>query len=480
MRITRAAKVAAFPLTALILVALVACQGPIGPAGGKGDTGAPGADGDSSALALRNMPPALKAGMAIATQYLALVAREADGMAIDAAAAINAFNKYEILEVSKYFEDPEGVANLIYSLADLSDDDKKVVTVSLAAAAAMDAGDGESDDTTPDGDIDDTNNVDGTDVAEMPAHMKSVTGKAYLNISGVAAGSVTLTLMVKDGHPGGTTSQTIQVMVRDANAPPAIVSTVLNADAIGKMSRTGAKRIPSNENTVVMIPMGAFTDANGDALTLTAEVGGTDAAVDDAASALAHKELLAVEIDGGNLVLKPKKGGNNVIIPVVLKAMDRYGASAMTGNDADPNADPITTILVEINTPPMHKTYENVSSTIEDITIPDGASVGDKIMLAHITDKTFSVDLDKEDTAFITLATFFVDPDGEDDITGADHICAFDTSPADQKFATIGLDSMGESIEVLAKMRGKFDLSVTCTDHLGEMVTDMVEVTIIQ
>ena len=31
MRITRAAKVAAFPLTALILVALVACQGPVGP-----------------------------------------------------------------------------------------------------------------------------------------------------------------------------------------------------------------------------------------------------------------------------------------------------------------------------------------------------------------------------------------------------------------------------------------------------------------
>ena len=36
MRITRAAKVAAFPLTALILVALVACQGPVGPSGPSG------------------------------------------------------------------------------------------------------------------------------------------------------------------------------------------------------------------------------------------------------------------------------------------------------------------------------------------------------------------------------------------------------------------------------------------------------------
>jgi hypothetical protein len=475
MRITRAAKVAAFPLTALILVALVACQGPIGPAGGKGDTGAPGADGDSSALALRNMPPALKAGMAIATQYLALVAREADGMAIDAAAAINAFNKYEILEVSKYFEDPEGVANLIYSLADLSDDDKKVVTVSLAAAAAMDAGDGESDDTTPDGDIDDTNNVDGTDVAEMPAHMKSVTGKAYLNISGVAAGSVTLTLMVKDGHPGGTTSQTIQVMVRDANAPPAIVSTVLNADAIGKMSRTGAKRIPSNENTVVMIPMGAFTDANGDAFTLTAEVSGVDAD-----TITSNKVLLDVEIADGNLVLKPKKGSNNVNIPVVLKATDLYGASAMTGFNIET---PAETILVEINNPPSHMTYTGDPVTaVTDVTIPEGAKIGDKIMLAHITDKQFSVagDTDAAAWAFITLATFFEDLDDEDSIIGDDRICAFDTSPADQKFAAVSFNVAGTIVQVAAKMRGKFALSVTCTDHLGEMVTDMVEVTIIQ
>ena len=48
----RAAKVAAFPLTALILVALIACQGPAGPAGadgGKGDPGTPGAPGTSGA-----------------------------------------------------------------------------------------------------------------------------------------------------------------------------------------------------------------------------------------------------------------------------------------------------------------------------------------------------------------------------------------------------------------------------------------------
>jgi hypothetical protein len=45
MRFTRAAKVAAFPLTALILVALIACQGPIGPKGDPGPQGTTGGTG---------------------------------------------------------------------------------------------------------------------------------------------------------------------------------------------------------------------------------------------------------------------------------------------------------------------------------------------------------------------------------------------------------------------------------------------------
>ena len=45
MRITRAAKVAAFPLIVLALVALIACQGPIGDTGKTGDTGDTGDTG---------------------------------------------------------------------------------------------------------------------------------------------------------------------------------------------------------------------------------------------------------------------------------------------------------------------------------------------------------------------------------------------------------------------------------------------------
>ena len=47
MRITRAAKVAAFPLIVLALVALVACQGPVGPKGTTGAAGAAGAAGST-------------------------------------------------------------------------------------------------------------------------------------------------------------------------------------------------------------------------------------------------------------------------------------------------------------------------------------------------------------------------------------------------------------------------------------------------
>ena len=36
-----------------------------------------------------------------------------------------------MIPISTYFEDPEGVASLTYSLADTSADDKKVVTVYL-------------------------------------------------------------------------------------------------------------------------------------------------------------------------------------------------------------------------------------------------------------------------------------------------------------------------------------------------------------
>ena len=69
MRITRAAKVAAFPLTALILVALIACQGPAGPAGAAGAAGPAGADGKDGTDGAQG-PPGMDAPHPLASKII--------------------------------------------------------------------------------------------------------------------------------------------------------------------------------------------------------------------------------------------------------------------------------------------------------------------------------------------------------------------------------------------------------------------------
>ena len=64
--------------------------------------------------------------MPLGTQYFALLSETAQGTSVTGGAKIVA-----TVEVSKYFEDPEGLINLIYTLSDLSADDKKIVDVLL-------------------------------------------------------------------------------------------------------------------------------------------------------------------------------------------------------------------------------------------------------------------------------------------------------------------------------------------------------------
>ena len=74
-----------------------------------------------------------------------------------------------------------------------------------------------------------------------------VTRNAFLAIRAKAKGSVTLTLTVKDGLPGGVSTHEIPVMVRAQNAPPVALASVLTTDAYAKMTRTGVNRIASTE-----------------------------------------------------------------------------------------------------------------------------------------------------------------------------------------------------------------------------------------
>ena len=464
MRITRAAKVAAFPLTALVLVALIACQGPAGPAGAagaKGDTGASGSDGAPGPAGIDappNMPPTLKADKMLNTEYLALA---------NAGGGTAGSRTLTELMVSTYFEDPEGVTNLHYSLGELSDADKKTVDVYLNGDANTE--DGDTDPTTP------------NTIITTPVTKASVEGDAYLAIMAKASGSVTLKLTVKDGT-GGSATFDIGVMVRASNAPPTLNADVLTTGAEGqysKMSRTGAMRLRVQDGPVtVMIPDDAFRDADVDDLTIEAVIGGADAA-----TITANEALLGATIDSsGNLVLTPKKGGT-ATIPVILRATDPYMHSVETPSGVDT---PGASIQVEVNVPPMHKTYENDNTELASaLPTPAGRMGSDKAVLADLAIKTFSIAVTNAGTgtpaALATLANHFVDLDSEDNLIDADltdGYCDFTTSS--DTYATVEFNDGRTAIQLTGKKMGSFDVVVTCTDTRMETLEDKVTVTIVQ
>jgi hypothetical protein len=387
------------------------------------------------------MPPALKAGKMIGTQNFAMLAQAPDG-----SAAAGGNKLIGSLKVSDYFEDPEGVANLIFSLVKLSDDDEKIVNVFLTGAPPML----------------DENNPNAFATGMTPTHMESVSGPAYLIIEAEKEGTVTLSLSVKDGLPDGDATHPIPVMVRKSNAGPVAQESVLTAAAYTAMSRVDANRIASTGAVTVDVPDDAFVDADPEVLTVTAAVGGDD---DDAIAA--NKAILGVSIDGnGDLVLTPKKGSANADIPVILTATDRYGKTAVTTGGTEG-------IQVHVNTPPMLKTYES-----GDAPFPTGKKAGDKKALADIVDKTFSVSAQAMAVPFIDLDEYFVDPDTLDTFTGSNSICDFVTVPADQKNAEVTFDTNRANIQIKALKRGSVELVVTCTDGKEESVTDRVTVTI--
>ncbi|MDE0447936.1 MAG: collagen-like protein [Spirochaetaceae bacterium] len=434
-----------------VAVMFVACQGAVGPKGDAGergpqgdkgdtgDTGATGPPGEPGTPAPLNMAPRIKAGMTLGTQNFALA---------NTAPATDGLRIVHELTVSNYFEDPEGVLELVYSLGDLSDDDKEIVDVYL----------------------NDMTNVDtsGADPAIIGTPVtKAVQGTtAYLAIMAKKAGMVTLELTVKDGLPDGEATHQIPVMVRASNATPSAVATVLTDAAFTAMSRTGVNRLASNGGPVtVSVPDDAFDDIDGDALKVTAELGG------DEATMTANAAFLGVSIDAnGDLVLTPKKGGPSGAdtIPVILKATDPFGESVMTA------ATGTSSIQVKVNTPPMNDVYEAGD------TIPAGKMAGDKKTLSDIATKIFSKAAQTSAVDFIDLSEYFVENDAEDPIDGANGICDFTTNQpsGDAAYATVEFNAAREVIQVTPAKVGSFQIVVTCEDNKGESVTDQVTVTI--
>ena len=217
-------------------------------------------------------------------------------------------------------------------------------------------------------------------------------------------------------------------------------------------------------------PDGAFHDADSDALTVTAEVGGADEV-----TTTANKAFLDVSIDAnGDLVLTSKKGGPATgTIPVIVKATDPYGASVMTGGTGDG-----TSIQVKVNSPPVHPEYQTGS------TPPAGKKVGDPVQMSDIADKDLSVAAESTGNAsFIVLATYFADADTtEDPIGGANGICSYSTNQptGDAAYATVAFNAARTEIGVTPLKPGTFTLTVTCTDNKMESLTDQVTITIRQ
>ena len=402
------------------------------------------------------MPPAFKADKMLKTEYFALA---------NAGTGTTGARTLTELMVSTYFEDPEGVTDLHYSLGKLSADDMKVVSVYLNGASNTE--DGDSDPTTPD------------TLLATPVTKASVEGDAYLAIMAKAVGSATLKLMVKDGT-GGSATFDIGVMVRASNAPPTLNADVLTTGATGqysKMSYTGAKRLRVQDGAMtVMIPNDAFRDADGDALKIEAMIGGADAD-----TTTANKALLGAMVDSSdNLVLTPKKGGT-ATIPVILKATDPYGHSIVTPSDISTAGN---AIQVEVNVPPQHKTYVNTVTELQSaLDAPTGRKDSDKAVLADLP-KTFSIAVTSADGGTATLATLtnhFVDLDSEDILEDAvltNGYCDFTTSS--DTYATVAFNTGRTAIQLVGKKMGSFDVTVTCTDTRMETLTDKVTVTIVQ
>ena len=457
-RVARPMKFAAF-ISIIISMAVIfaACQGAVGKAGDSvtGATGPTGPTGPPGTPAVQNTPPAVKAGKTLATQHFALIGAELDGTLITG--AVTGAKVLGEIKLSDYFEDAEGVLNLIYSVAELSAADKTIVEVYLTN---MD----------PEPNSDGTGFVTGTDNVALTTSMAAVMGDAYLAIKALKAGSAMVTVTVKDGLPGGVLMQDISVMVRATNAPPA-VSAALDVDALEAFDKTAADRLVVGTPATVDLPAMAFVDPNGDTLTYEVVIGGDNA--DDIA---ANKKILDAAIDSsGDLVLTPKApstatGDGSDAIPVTIKATDPYGASAMTGTPID----------VTVNRPPAHHTY-----TSSDLSAPTGKMATDKAVLADLAVTTFSIASTTGSgnaATLLTLGNHFTDADTEDNLADnnlVNGVCNFATDDTDSKYATLTFNTDRTEIEIVGKAQGQLTVTVTCEDTKKETLVDSVTVTII-
>ena len=237
-----------------------------------------------------------------------------------------------------------------------------------------------------------------TDVATVTV----ATDQSSLTVTAKKIGTATITVTADDGN-GGTVSDTFTATVK-GNSVPAVASAI--ADLSGLRA----------EDTRQVSLTGVFTDADGDALTITAKS-------DDTAVA-----TVTVAADQSSLTVTAKQEGTATI---TVTAADGRGASGIDN----------FTVAVLPNAPAKRaRTLDNVSG------------------------------LRAEDTRQVSLTGVFTDDDG-DSLT-------ITAKSSDTAVATVSVATDQSSLTVTAKKAGTATITVTADDGNGGTATASFTVTV--
>ena len=230
----------------------------------------------------------------------------------------------------------------------------------------------------------------------------SVSG-AEVNVTGMAAGSATVTVTATD--PGGLTAdQMFDVTVVPANQDPVPVGTI---DALTVTAGESATAVDVSSN---------FTDPDGDDAELTFEVQSTDSA------------FATVSVSGAVVTVDGVAAGSAT---VTVTATDPGGLSA---------DQTFGVTVVPVNQDPVPE------GTIADLAIDMGAS---------------------ED---VDVSSNFTDPDGDDaELT-------YTAASSDSAFATVSV--AGSTLTITGVAKGTANITVTATDPGGLLVTQAFAVTV--
>ena len=347
------------------LVVLAGCQGVAGPAGAPGTPGTPGTGTPGPAGTTGNLSPV---ATAIPTVYLALNGTAtAESKGLTPTASFKAM----IVTLAKHFKDAES-ATLTYK------------AVSAHPAIAM-----------------------------VP---KTSTGP--LKITGVKAGTTTITVTAFDGVNAGVEA-TIDVIVVASNSPPSagVIQPILDL--------TGPRKLVSNSPLTIAFTAAISLGASGEPTEKIAKFRtfvGTGATAE---TKLVKAEVTAVSGNSYSLMvtrLKPGTADESGMQKITIFAQDSFGAETMIDLNGDDPTSPMmgledSSLIAEVNAPPR------VLQPLRDVVLY-------RLGQGNLGDASDAAHTDKQKSIVFNIADFFaVEYDTDADTADGDTTCVFTTDP---------------------------------------------------